>query len=512
MLTTPNGLELADSGANRELVERIAELEFAREDREWIALANAGSPEFARDQLITITRLARLMYLKNPLVNRGISVKAYYVFGRGLNIVAKDETINAVIQAFLEDEPNQRELTSQQARVQKEVELETDGNIFFTLFVHPITGRVRVRTIPVDEVTDVICNPKDKKEPWYYRREWVEEEYDLDTGERKETAKIAYYPDFRYKPQTPRSSIGKHPVERALVYHVKIGGFSDWKFGLSEAYSALDWAKAYKKFLENWATITQAYARFAFKMTVDGSSNALAAAKARIGTTIGNGSGETNPPNTPAGTFIARKDKADIEPMRTAGATTTPADGRHIKLMIAAGQGLPETFYGDPSTGNLATAKTLDRPTELGFLDRQTLWVDVYEDLLQFVIYCAVAAPLGELTAIGKITANEYGEAVLTWDDDINAHIDIDFPPILVRDLAEQMNAINQSATYIPDQRELARMVLTALGENDIDETLDRLYPPAAEPTDELPTDDLAQAIEGLREALVSLRESVVAV
>jgi transketolase len=36
--------------------------------------------------------------------------------------------------------------------------------------------------------------------------------------------------------------------------------------------------------------------------------------------------------------------------------------------------GVPETFLADVSTGNLATATTLDRPTELVFMEKQEAW------------------------------------------------------------------------------------------------------------------------------------------
>jgi hypothetical protein len=54
--------------------------------------------------------------------------------------------------------------------------------------------------------------------------------------------------------------------------------------------------------------------------------------------------------------------------------------------MVAAATGMPEFFFGDANVGNHATAKTLDRPTELKFLDRQTLWADIHQDILQYVI------------------------------------------------------------------------------------------------------------------------------
>ena len=41
---------------------------------------------------------------------------------------------------------------------------------------------------------------------------------------------------------------------------------------------------------------------------------------------------------------------------------------------------------GDLDQGNLATAKTLDRPTELAMMDRQQLWADIFQRLINYQI------------------------------------------------------------------------------------------------------------------------------
>ncbi len=51
------------------LEERLAELELALEDQEWLKLSLTGEREFSREGLGKIVRLSRLMFLKNPLIN-----------------------------------------------------------------------------------------------------------------------------------------------------------------------------------------------------------------------------------------------------------------------------------------------------------------------------------------------------------------------------------------------------------------------------------------------------------
>lgn len=522
--------------ANVQLRERIAELEFAAEDSEWLLLGTGGDShfEFSRRYITTLTRLARLTYLKNPIVGRGVRVKADYVFGRQVSIKAKDEDINAVIQAFLDDPRNQNEFTSQAARIEKERELQTDGNIFFVLIPHMQTGAVRIRSLDVDEITDIITNPDDRKEAWYYKREYTAQEYNFDRGEYVTAKRTAYYRDWRYAPKAERKTIGEAPViEGQYIYHIKVGGFSNWKFGISEIYSAIDWSKAYKTFLENWSTIVAAYARFAFKVTTTGGKPAVQAATKRLSTTASTTSGENNPKPTTASTFVSQEGTS-IDPIRTAGATTSADDGRRLLLMVCAAFGLPETFFGDVSVGTLATAESLDRPTELMIANRQVLWIDIYHDILAYVLDQAVLAIDGPLRAFADISVNEYGDQVVIFDKDtIDTHIDIDFPGIVEVSTKDKIGAIVSGATFdgktpsiLNDKRMLARMILQELGENDIDELIDAMYnedgspkfeepkpvapvlpgtvPPAVEDEDPLAENVriLRQAIEDLREAL----------
>lgn len=502
------------SGAHTQLRERIAELEFAEEEREWIAVSNGNNIfEFSRTFLGTVTRLARLLFLKNPLISRGVKIKADYVFGRGVNISAKDDDINDVIQKFLEDKQNQTELTAQQARLQKEIELQTDGNIFFVLVPHSKTGHIRVHSIPADEITDIITDPANRKAAWYYKREWYEVVTDLNTGITKEEKRTAYYRDWRNKPDQERQTIGGNPVDNTgFVYHIKVGGFSDWKFGVSELYAPSAWAKAYNFFLENWSKIVAAYATFAFKVTTTGGKQGVTAAVNKLGTSVTASSPIERNPSPAKGSNIVMQDGNDIQPVRTAGATTSAEDGRYLLLMVAAGVGLPETFFGNVSVGSLATATSLDRPTELMLTNRQTLWADIYNDIIQFVLYYAIKAIEGPLRAIADIEINEYGEEYVVYDESIDSHVDIDFPSITTHSLTEHMTALTQAAPFIPDAKTMARMVLTALGENDIDTLIERLYPEnAAPPADQGEVDPataaLTQAAQDMKTAIEALRE-----
>jgi hypothetical protein len=521
--------ELRITESNSELLqERLAELELTLEDESggWMRFGGVSGAqrEFSRDGLRRIIWLARVAYLKNPLINRAVSVTAFYVWGGGVSMTAAHDEVDTVVQAFLDDTKNKTELTSHAARVMKEVELETAGNLIFVLFTNTATGRVRVRSIDVDEIAEIICNPEDATEPWYYKRVWGAQRLDFNNGSTLADQRITYYPDWRYKPDAGRrpTTIGANPVAwDTPVYHVAVGGLPRMKFGVPEVYSALNWARAAGEDLEDYATVRRALSRFAMTLTVKGGKSGIAAAKSKLNTTLANSSSlnnETNPPPLVGSTFIAGADGAKLESFKTSGAGLKADDSRRLWLMTASGVGLPETFFGDADVGNHATAKTLDRPTELRMQDRQTLWSHVLTEILDYVVLQAVKAPSGPLAALATVeTDDEDGSERVVWGLDdgakvkdgedqptIDGSVSVVFPDILEHDVVARVAAIVDAATlrgFAPagtiDPETLAELLLQALGVEDSAKALAVLFPDDEEASDTLPLDPIRR-----REAL----------
>lgn len=514
---SPEQVRLREVEANeRWLSERLADLELALEDVNYQRLAAESQREFSREGLGRIMALSRLMFLKNPLINRAVTLQAIYVWGQGCTITSTDENVQATIDAFLKDDRNEVELTGHQARTMKEQDLQVLGNLFFAFFSSPADGSTVVRTLPAEEVQEIITNPEDVKEPWFYKRTWTASTLNITSGVSQQESWTVWYPDFRYEPADKPATIGGNPVMwDSPVYHVRVGGLSDMRFGLPETYQAQDWAKAYNVFLENWSTIVQAYARFAFKVTTKGGKAGIAAAQSKLGTTLAtNGSPERNPPPQTASMFIGGE-STDLQPVKTSGATTSADDARRLLLMVCAGFGMPESFFGDVSVGTLATAKSLDRPTELKFRDRQELWKSILITILRYVCARSKSAANGRLRQVN----NE------------EIPIEVSFPPILEHDIAEQMAAIVSGATLngspnanTMDRETLSKLVLGALGVPDVQAVLDRMQaiwdeedarkadaaanlPPGGNPAQAQP-DPVVEAVRDLHRAIEALRKA----
>lgn len=477
----------------------------------WDLLSGEGDLDLSRDALRRITKRARMFYLANPWIKRGVELQMMYIFGQGVSVQAADEAVNAVVQDCWTHPKNQAELTTVQALTGQEARLKLDGNLFFALFTNRMTGRVLVRTIPFAEIDDVICDPQDRATPWYYKRVWQEAVDPLNPHGNTRTM-TAYYPDWRFDPPDRPDSIGGKPVIwDTPLYHVKVGGLPDMKFGVSEVYAALDWARAYQDSLSDDATRSRALARFVWRLVVPGGQQRVNAAKSKLGTTLNADSAtdETNPPPARGSAAIVPKGQ-DFEPIRIAGATLQPDHSRGLRLATATALGLVETFFGDANVGNHATAKTLDRPTELMYALRQELWTTVLTNILRYAVEQSVMAPLGRLS--GRLMRDPFDpdDVQIEITDVESDEIDVDFPSILEADMAGYVNAIVAAATLNGhpqagtfDEGTLRRMLLIALRENDVDAVMEEIAAALAKQGAELPEP------EGLRAAVRELTEAV---
>jgi hypothetical protein len=461
------------------LRESLADLEARMLEPGWMHLTAQAEQEFSRDGLRRITAVCRIMAIKNPLIKRGLALRMAYVWGQGLEISARDEDVNTLVQSFLDDPGNRRCLTGAQAREENEKALDSDGNLFWALFTNPRTGKVQARSIPWDEIADVITNPEDCAEPWYYKRVWYETSTDPITGQRDARHRTVYYPALGYRPKGPkplrvRDSLGDvaEVMWDAPVHHMKVGGAKGWKFGLGVAYTAIDWAQAYKSFLEDWATLIKALSRFAWRLTSKGSKQAQAKARVATAPATDRYSGE---PQRAGATALITPDMA-LEAIPKSGATIDSESGRPLAALVAAALDVPVTMLlGDPgTTGARATAETLDTPTERTMELRREAWTETLQAILGHVIAASVKAPQGALK--GTVTADENGVETVELAGDVEGTLDISWPDLDDVDVTTLVNAIvaADGTSYIPPLV-IVRLLLEALGVNDVDEIVQEL-------------------------------------
>ena len=512
--------------------ERIAELEMELEDIGWHSLSGADPKEFTRDGLRRICEQSLLFYIKNPLIKRAVDTQANYVFGQGVTIKAVHSLVDEVVQKFLSDKKNQKELTSVVAMAKAEKDLWIDANLFPVFFKNE-DGDVRISLVKFDEIEDIATNPENKKEPWFYLRRWQQTR---GTGGLFEKVRREWYPDIEHRSEEEPEEINGHRVNwDTPMMHIKVNVVLDQKFGTSEIYAAQDWARAYNDFLSDWSKLVRSYARFAWDMVKKTGKSGRLAAKAKLDSGISN---DQYKPSPATGAAFIHDEGTKLTPIKTAGATTKAEDGRRLLLMVCAATGTFEHFMGDPSTGNLATAKTLNRPMELQYTNRQLLWETVWETICAFVIQCK--AEVGYKSDNPGIKGNLVGEwepngwwieengqkreeETFVYADDagnedaalkdklIDTTVSVDFPSLVEHDVKAMVGAIVSAATLEGNPlagtlsaEEATERLLRALGETSIEEKMEMLFPGGEEPEARAvagAVQDLQQAIEALSEA-----------
>lgn len=465
--------------------EALIDAQMALDDAGWNRLGSAGDLAL---QGVTLPELrmrvarAQLLGRSNPLVLRGLMLRYFYVWGSGVEITARstgpsDETpnaqdVSAVVQAFLDDPGNQRVLTGDTARQEVEIALGTDGNLFLALFTSPLTGLVQVRSIPFAEIHDIITNPEDRSEPWYYRRQWTQTVPDLTVaGGAKTQTMTAYYPALGYRPRARVKFIdGAEVMWDAPILHPAVNRPHGAKFGLPDAYAATYWAELYREFLVDWSKLMKSLSKMAWRATSkDKTRKAVRAGLDRALSETGEvGAAATMDPDT------------TIEAIPKTGATIDAGSGRPLAAMVAAALGVPVTMLlGDPGvTGARATAETLDRPTELMAMARRGQWTSWLQQLLSYVVDQAVKAPRGPLK--GTVLRDDFGREVVTLAGDTDRTVSVDWPDLTETPINFVMQALAQAEqmNVIPSLT-IARLVLQALGVEDIDEILAEVTDPA---------------------------------
>ena len=468
----------------------------------WQREINYSWLEFTRWGIQQIILICRLYWIKNPIVRRLVNVRAEYVFARGFDVTTDDETANDAIQDFIRR--NQKVLGHVALTAQQRSK-DTDGNLFWVFFPDKATGECDIRIIDATEIQDIWTDPDDADVPQYYQRIWTQRAHDAVSASQATTTMQAWYPAIDYEPTVKPESIKGYPVMwDAPVYHRKIGTVGKWLFGCPPVYPMVDWAKESRRFLEACASVRQSLSQFATKISTKGGQQAIEGIKQQLETQVGPGSPiyDTNPPAVAGATWVSGPGTS-MDAFKVQGATFSPEDVRRYVLMCCATVGMPETFLGDVSTGNLATAMSLDRPTETVFLSIQEEWIEDLTVIVGFMLKRSLTAPSGKLreaaalpgdvriiAAPRQIKSTQTGarhwvfrEASKKAATDIEVRVN--FPAIREGDMAalvkagvEAMTLDNKGGQIVGvDEKTGVLWLMQQLGIENAEELVEKMYP-----------------------------------
>ena len=451
------------------LTESVRDLSLQLEDRGWKKIGSDDENTMSREALVQAAQDGRALAVAHPLVRRGLSLRTSYVHGQGgpqLSVEAEDEDVNAAVQQWWTSRENQNSLTGPEARTRLERALSTDGNVFIASFTNPVDGRVTNRTIPFEQITRIITNPEDRGQVWFYERTYSKRAEAFSTTEQSVTV---LYPDLAYAPALkPHTILGHQVMWDQPVRHVKVNDLDGWEFGIGDTFSIAPYARGYRDFLNDWLKLMKSLSQFAWRGTAEGkraqrARQALARAQ----------QGVTGNDNSVGATYVSAPGEG-LEAIPKTGATIDADSGRPILAMIAAGLDVPVTMLStDPGiTGARSTAETLDEPMYRAMRARQDVWAAVFIDLAEYRIEQAIRA--GKLSgAVIRDPWTQTDHAELSGDRPV---IHCDWPDLSTASVDDAVKAIKDAdATGKVPPLVIARLLLTALGVEDIDAVLEEL-------------------------------------
>lgn len=451
------------------LTESVRDLSLQLEDRGWKKIGSDDENTMTREALVQAAQDGRALAVAHPLIRRGLSLRTSYVHGQGgpqLSVESDDQDVNDVVQQWWASRENQNALTGPEARARLERALSTDGNVFIASFTNPADGRVTNRTIPMEQITRIITNPEDRGQVWFYERTYSKRAGTFSTTE--ETTRVLY-PDLAYAPASKARFLNGSEVRwDQPVRHVKVNDLDGWEFGIGDTFAIAPYARGYRDFLNDWLKLMKSLSQFAWRGTAEGKR----AQRARQALSRAQQSVPGNDGSVGA-TYVSAPGEG-LEAIPKTGATIDADSGRPILAMIAAGLDVPVTMLStDPGvTGARATAETLDEPMYRAMRTRQDVWTAVFIDLAEYRIEQAIRAGKLPGTIVRDAwTQTDYAE--LSGDRPI---IHCDWPDLSTASVDDAVKAIKDAdSTGKLPPLVIARLLLTALGVEDIDTVLEEL-------------------------------------
>lgn len=420
----------------------------------WTGLGEiwTGTYDIPDQVRINILKRARYESVFNPLCIHAVKLYRMFSVGQGIKFNTdtdgKAKKAKKTLEGFLGNTKN-RGVMGYFGQNELVDTFTVDGEIFIAAFMAK-GGKpedMNVRRIDPMEVRRVVCNVEDAEEAQVYERCRI-------VGTREEKR---YYADWAWKVNgqtmegrtvkiVAAESDGTVEVqtEKALMYHVKNGL---GKRGVSFLAGALPWGNAFRKFMEARVGVQRSIAQFAQQLTMKAKSSELAAMKARLQSGVATSSDyrETNPAQTPGSWFISN-DKAKLTPMvQETGAEAAKVDGNMLILMFCLSLSIFPHYMGAGEAFRLATATAMEPPMKKLFLSMQTLWEQVYTDLVKLLFERANVP-------------------------ETQRYVRIDFPEIWQQDipmLIEALARLFQSAPWLTEIDEVNKILLMHLGVED---------------------------------------------
>lgn len=466
------GFHIVKTKALDELREELTLAQRTLEDIGWI---NMSELDDIQTKLVAggfkkAVQRSKIYYYNNPLAGHWVNLTTAFVFGEGISVPkSEDDEIQEIIESFWNNADNKKAFTDFSAYTALNNKMMYEGNLFIAMFDDEL-GDVRIRIFNAEEIDDIIMDPDDRMRPLFYKVKIAERKYNFNNDSfEMSTAKFFYIPDIE-NASPERFGVPKNKLmENVKMLHVKMNTDINDKFGVPELFRGIDWMKAHKDMAGDMATYIKSLAQFAWKKKVKGN-------QAKVNSIRDAMASKTNLSNlaNSVGKTQIENEGIDLQAINiSSSGVKNMSDGlKQMTLQVCAGSGIFHHYFGDPSTGNLATAKTMELPMLRKFVSYQKLWTKIFETVLVYQIERKMIVGLlpGGMISVNTKTNRE------EFETDREMEIDIDFPPILEADVKESAQAFSDAKkNKLLSKRTAAEQFMLAINMNDTREELEKM-------------------------------------
>jgi len=294
----------------------------------------------------------------NPLARRIVALVTDYVVGDGIAISSELPEVDDFVRRLWQHPANNLAL-----RLHAWCdELTRAGELFLAVATNPADGLSYFRAIPAARIDEIEADPEDYERELRY--------HELVEGR----------PEGRWWP----SAAVAGPTEMAVA-HFAINRPVGALRGEGDLVPLLPWLRRYREWLEDRVRVNRLRNSFVWQVKIAHAAPGDLAAKQM----------QYRQPPSPGSIIVSDENETWQALSARLESQEAEADGKALRLIIAAGAGVPLHFLSEGESATKATAAEMGGPTFRHYRNRQLHFVGL---LLELVRLCARrAADLGRL-------------------------------------------------------------------------------------------------------------------
>jgi hypothetical protein len=339
--------------------ERVQAAVKVVDDKWWRQVGGAAGPQDKRWwELRDDFQDALEAWRTNPLAFRIVSLTTDYVVGNGVQISSPVSYVDRFVSEFS---------THRQNRMPMRIyswcdELTRIGELFVVLFTNPADGMTYVRTIPALKIDRIETDPNDLERELRY--------HELRSDQPIEGK---WWDGWE---------LGKDDLDAPVVLHYAVNRAVGCIRGQGDLVPILPWLRRYREWLEDRVRVNRYKNAFLWHVRLEGASPGDIQSK----------QGQYSRPPAPGSVIVTDETEQWMAVRPDIQAEDVKDDGKALRLMIAAGAGIPLHYLAEGETATRSTAQEMAGPTVRHYEHRQRFFCDLLLDVVEKVAYRARAA------------------------------------------------------------------------------------------------------------------------